>query len=96
MSSFDPLADPPILSDPHRKRLLYRALHRGSKEADLLLGGFARARLAHLTVDQVARLDALLEEQDLDILDWVIGRAPVPPHHDTDILQMLRSFQIKP
>ena len=44
--------------DPRRKRILYRAWHRGTKEMDLVLGGFADARLAELTDlrDELARV----------------------------------------
>ena len=41
--------------DIRRKRLLFRSWHRGTKEADLLLGSFAERHLAAFTPEQVAR-----------------------------------------
>jgi antitoxin CptB len=62
--------------DIRRKRILYRATHRGTKEADAIVGGFfTRARL---TPAQLGEAEALLDELDHDILDWVMGRTPVP------------------
>ena len=61
-----------------RKRLLYQSKHRGTKEADLILGGFALARMSSLTADQFAKFEALLEESDPDLMDWIGGRV-VPP-----------------
>jgi antitoxin CptB len=64
--------------DDRRKRLLYRATHRGTKEADLMIGGFFSAAVARLSEAQIAEAERLLEENDLDILDWLAGRAAVP------------------
>lgn len=76
-----------------RKRLLFRADHRGMKEADVMLGGFARAWLPRLTDDQVDRFEALLEELDVDIMDWVMGKHPVPEKYQTDIFAMILEFK---
>ena len=61
-----------------RKRILYRATHRGTKEADAIVGGYFAEAVAGLSAAELAEAEALLEELDLDILDWVMGRAPVP------------------
>ncbi len=79
--------------DDRRKRILFRANHRGMKEADVMLGGFAHAHLATLTETQVDLLEALLEELDVDIMDWVIGKKPVPPEHDTDVFKMILTYK---
>ena len=64
--------------DDRRKRLIYRATHRGTKETDLIVGGYFTAAAADLSEAQVDEAEALLEESDLDLLDWIIGREPVP------------------
>lgn len=76
-----------------RKRLLYRSTHRGMKEADVLLGGFVSAHIGTLSDDQIDRLETLLDELDVDIMDWVIGKRPVPPQFDTDVYQMILAFK---
>ena len=61
-----------------RKRLRFRAWHRGTKEADLLLGPFADARLDSLDEEGLARFEALLARHDPEIMDWVTGAAAPP------------------
>jgi antitoxin CptB len=75
-----------------RKRLRYRSWHRGTREADLLLGRFADARLAELDPGQLDRYEALLDCADPDLWDWVVRRAPPPPPHDHDVLALIRTF----
>jgi antitoxin CptB len=78
-----------------RKRLMFRSWHRGTREADLLLGSFAERHLAELTPVELAAYDALLEENDADLLDWITGRAAPPARHDSDVLSLLKSFQFR-
>ncbi len=73
-----------------RKRLRFRCWHRGSREADLLLGGFADRHLQGLDSAALAALEAVLTVDDPDIWDWALGRAPVPPAHDTVVMALLR------
>jgi antitoxin CptB len=64
-----------------RRRLRFRAWHRGMREVDLLLGRFADAHVANLAADELGAFEALLEVPDQDVLDWLIGagRAPAGP-----------------
>ena len=78
--------------DSRRKRLIYRSNYRGFKEADLLLGGFAKAHMHELTEDEVTQFEDLLEAKDHDIYDWISGKVPVPANYDTPILLKLRAF----
>ena len=75
-----------------RKRLIYQANYRGFKEADLLLGGFAKTYMDTMTADEVTQFEDLLTAKDHDIYDWVTGRLPVPANFDTPILKRLRAF----
>jgi antitoxin CptB len=76
-----------------RKRLRFRSWHRGTREADLLLGRFADANLAAMDREGLAAFAALLSLPDPDLLDWVCGRAALPREHDTDIARRLRDFR---
>ena len=76
--------------ETRRKRLRFRCWHRGSREADLLLGRFADRHLDWFDADQLARLETLLDQEDPDIWDWVVGRAPVPAAFDNDVMALLR------
>ena len=68
--------------DPVRlKRLRIRAWRRGTREADLILGGFVDACGDRLDAEGLAAIEALLEESDADIFAWVSGRAAPPAAH---------------
>jgi antitoxin CptB len=85
-----------MTDDIRLKRLSYRAHHRGFKEADLLLGTFADAHLGELSPGELGAFEELLEEQDQDIYDWYLGKAPVPPQHDTPLFARLKAFEFFP
>ncbi len=60
------------------KRMAMRAWHRGTKEMDLILGRFADAHLAALPPEQLDQFDALMEENDQDLYQWVTGQTAAP------------------
>ena len=79
-----------------RKRLLFRAWHRGTREADLILGSFAEAHLAGFDEARLDDFEALLEVPDAEMFDWISGRAAPPPEHDTEVTRLLLAFQYRP
>ena len=81
----------------HRlKRLRFRAWHRGTKEADLLVGGFYDAHHAGWDDDQIAWFEAFLEEQDVDIMAWAMGAQPVPAQWDGPMMTGLKTLSYVP
>ena len=76
-----------------RKRLFFQSSHRGTKESDLLLGAFAAEHLAGLSAAQLDRYEAVLEENDQDIFDWMSGRAMPPAAKMTDVMALLLAFK---
>ena len=80
-------------TDVRRRRLRYRAWHRGTKEMDLVLGPYADAHAASLDADGLARLEALMEEADTDLLKWVMGQETPPAAIDTELLGRLIAFR---
>ncbi len=75
--------------DPRRRRLLFRAMHRGTKEADLMIGGFVTRHVAAFTVAELDEIEALLEHWDVDLADWLSGRRPIPPEADTPLMRRM-------
>lgn len=71
--------------DHRRRRARFRAWHRGMRETDLVLGGFADREIEALSEDELAQFEAILEVQDQEILDWLTGRVAVPDAHDTKL-----------
>jgi antitoxin CptB len=80
-------------TETRRKRLYFQSAHRGTKESDLLLGAFADEHLPSFTPAQLDSYEALLNENDGDIYDWVTGRRAPPPEMMTDVLRLLLSFR---
>ena len=74
-----------------RKRLRFRCWHRGSREADLLLGRFADSHLDAFDAAQIDRFERLLACDDPDIWDWAVRGAAAPAGLDTDVLALLRA-----
>jgi antitoxin CptB len=72
--------------DVRRRRVLFRATHRGTQENDLMLGGFVRAHMATLDDADLTALEALLELPDPDLADWLTGRQPIPSEQDGPML----------
>jgi antitoxin CptB len=78
--------------DIRRKRLQFRAWHRGMREVDLLLGRFADATIDDLDEDELAGFEALMGLPDPDVLGWVMGGVAVPPEVDSPILRKILAF----
>jgi antitoxin CptB len=74
------------------KRARWRAEHRGTKEADMLVGGFAARYLDAMAADEFAWFDRLLHEQDVDILAWAFGQADAPEAFQGPMLERLRAL----
>jgi antitoxin CptB len=77
--------------DTRRRRLLFRATHRGTYENDLLLGGFVRAQLDAFTEADIEALEALMDLPDVDLADWLTGRRPIPSEDATPMLLRIRA-----
>ena len=67
------------LAEARLKRMTMRSWRRGTKEMDLVLGPFADAHLAGLSEADLATYDALLEENDQDLMAWILGQSAPPP-----------------
>lgn len=81
------------MTDPRRKRLMYRANYRGFKEADILLGGFAKAHIEKLTDLEIEQFEHLLTAKDHDIYDWYTGTQKLPEEHNTSLFARLKAYK---
>jgi antitoxin CptB len=81
------------MPDLRLKKIAYRASHRGFREADLILGGFAERYLDGLTAAQLDEFEALLELPDHDLYDWIVGRAAAPAAVEGEVFGLIRSFR---
>jgi antitoxin CptB len=66
--------------EARRKRMAMRSWRRGTKEMDLILGPYSDAHLGGMGEARLAVYDLLLDENDQDLLPWVLGQAVGPVH----------------
>ncbi len=78
--------------DVRRRRLRFRAWHRGTREMDLLMGRFADAELAKLPEAEIAELEQLMEAPDRDVFSWLTGELATPGNYDTAVFRRLHAF----
>jgi antitoxin CptB len=75
-----------------RRRALYRATHRGSKEMDFLLGRFAAEEVARMGLAEIGVLERLINAPDPDIaLSLFEGQSLGEPEVDA-LIERLRRF----
>jgi antitoxin CptB len=75
-----------------RKKLSFRAWHRGMKELDLILGPFADAHLHHLDEAGLDTFEQLLTVPDNDLYDWLSDRANPPERYRTKLYEQIHNF----
>jgi len=73
-------------SEARRRRLLWRASHRGIKEMDLILGRFAAARIFRMNEAELAELEIIVEIPDQELLAWATTTAEIPAQHRSALL----------
>ena len=80
--------------DTRRKRILYRAKHRGITETDRLLGGFADLRLHAMTDEELGAFESLLDQGDNILMDWIMAdRHDDPDYAVNQVLQQIIRFK---
>ncbi len=70
-----------MMHDDRLRRMKFRAWHRGTREADYMIGCFFDRYGAQWTVDEMAWFERFLDEEDVDIIGWALGSIAVPPDY---------------
>jgi len=78
--------------DSRRRRLMFRAWHRGMREMDLIMGRFAESAMGQLTAAELIDFENLMEVPDREILAWITGETDVKADFDTALFRRLRDF----
>ncbi len=79
--------------ETRRKRLLWRASHRGMREMDLLLGGFVRSRIGQLGESELDELETIIATPDQQLMGWILGDRPVPQGQASATLKALLTYR---
>lgn len=75
-----------------RKRLIYRSWHRGTREIDLVLGRFADTHVPAFDTRQLDLYEAVLQNSDPDLYNWISGTEPVPFSERNEVMDLLVGF----
>lgn len=80
--------------DVKRKKLLYQSWYRGCRETDKILGNWAKQNIEKLSEAELDELQAILDEYDNDIYDWLCGKQEIPERMvSNSVFQKLRDFK---
>lgn len=78
-----------------RKTILWRATHRGTREMDLLLGGFARTVIDLMQPSELDELEALVELPDPLLMAWVLGEEAVREDYRNATTERFLAFRVR-
>ncbi len=87
--------EPIVSADKRLERLKFRSWHRGTREMDLLLGSFADAHLGGFASEELDQYEAILQESDPDLYNWITGAEAVPAGLDHVVMRLLKQHQYK-
>jgi antitoxin CptB len=78
--------------DVRRRRILFRAWHRGIREMDLIMGRFADAEIGTMADTELDEFERLIEVPDRDLFRWITGEDETPPNYDSSLFRRLKAF----
>ncbi len=82
-------------AEVRRKRLIFRSWHRGTREADLLLGRFADQYLERFSAAELDLYEELIGYSDPDIYGWLSDREPIPKPLHNPVTLLLKNFTLR-
>ena len=77
-----------------KKKILYRSVHRGTKEMDLLLGNFVKKHVDKFNDKELEDLAKLLLMDDETINKWYFEKSTNMPTQSTKVSKLLKDFKI--
>jgi antitoxin CptB len=80
--------------EPLRKKLLFRAWHRGIREMDLILGRFADAHIGRMEAKELEEFAFLLEVFDRDLIRWFTEEVETPTEWNTTLFQKIKQYHL--
>lgn len=75
--------------EKRRKQILYRANHRGIKEMDIILGGYADAHINKMSLEELNEFEIIMSELDRDLLTWFTQEISIPEKFDTELFHKI-------
>ena len=81
-----------VARDSRIARARFRAWHRGTREADLMIGGFFDRHHTRWDEEELGWFEALLDEDDVDVMAWALGSLPAPDRFQGPQLEALQKL----
>ncbi|MDI2090478.1 succinate dehydrogenase assembly factor 2 [Commensalibacter oyaizuii] len=75
-----------------KRRILYQANHRGTFEADLLIGSFAKYYIDHMNEQDLDELERIMTFEDADLTLWLTGFKSIPADVNSPMVQQMVQF----
>lgn len=75
-----------------KRRLLYQANHRGSYEADLLIGRFVKHHISDMSVEELTILEHIMSFEDADLTLWLTGFKAIPTELNIPMMHHMCQF----
>jgi len=77
-----------------KKQIIYRSMHRGSKEMDLLLGNFVKKYVEKFNINELKDLEDLLFIEDDVIYKWYVKKKFDKLVPKNKVSEMLKNFKL--
>ncbi len=81
-----------MADESHLRKLYFRAWHRGTREADAIIGGFFDKYGTSWNEEDNAWFERLLEQQDVDIMGWAMGTIEVPEPFQGPMMDVMKKL----
>lgn len=76
------------------KKLLFRSMHRGTKEMDIILGNFAGKHLMNFQDKELVEFEKILEIPDDKLFNWYMGNEEIPESFKSSILNLIMNYKL--
>lgn len=80
------------LDQDRLKRMRFRAWHRGTREADYMIGCYFDAFHVEWDETEAVWFENLLDEEDVDIMGWALGTLSIPEEYVGPMMERLRKL----
>ena len=77
-----------------KKQIIYRSNHRGTKEMDILLGGFVKKHINTFNDTELFYLRNILSLEDEILHRWFFDKVENQKIPDNKVTQLLKNFKL--
>lgn len=74
---------------PRLARLKFRAWHRGTREADYMIGCFFDRFHDQWSEEDIDLFERMIDEEDVDIMAWALGTQSIPPEYSGSLMDRM-------